>query len=59
MCKVEIPGHSVSLHSLVSLCCPVHVPPLASSTNLLRVSTLVPVPHVLEHSPIVHSSHTQ
>ena len=57
--KRKIPSHSCTLHSLVWLGCPVHVPPLASSTNLVLVSTLVPVPHVLEHSPCVHSSQMQ
>ena len=54
-----MPGHSCTLQSLISVGCPVQVPPLASVTNFERVLVFVPVPQVAEHSPSFHSSQTQ
>ena len=54
-----LPGHSCRLHSSVSVNCPVHEPPLASSTSFVRVFTLEPTPQVEEHSPLTQSFQTQ
>ena len=47
------------LHSSISVGWPEQVPPFASSTSLILVFVLVPVPHVFEHVPIIQSSQTQ
>ena len=47
------------LHSSYSIGSPEQVPPCSSTTNLLLVFVLIPVPQVFEHSPISHSSHSQ
>ena len=54
-----LPGHSCRLHSSVSVNCPVHEPPLASSTSFVRVFILEPTPQVAEHSPLTQSFQTQ
>ena len=56
---LRLPGHSCRLHSSVSVNCPVHEPPLASSTSFVRVFTLEPTPQVEEHSPLTQSFQTQ
>ena len=53
------PVHSCMLHSSVLVARPLHEPPLASSTSLVRVLTLEPIPHVGEHSPTTQSPQTQ
>ena len=52
-------GHSLSLHSRISVGCPSQVPPFFSSTSFSLVFVLVPTPHSAEHSPKTHSSHSQ
>ena len=56
---LRLPGHSCRLHSSVSVNCPVHEPPLASSTSFVRVFTLEPTPQVEEQSPLTQSFQTQ
>ena len=59
MKSIYIPGHGIALHSSTSVGWPLQDPPLASTTDFVRVLVRVPVPHDLEQSPWVHSSHTQ
>ena len=58
--KICILGHSWVLQSSCSVSAPVHVPPCCSSTVLVRVLVLLPVPQDTVHSvPVVHSAQTQ
>ena len=56
----HIPRQFGSLHVSIVELEPSHSsPPKSASTFFVRVSFLVPSPHVTEQSPIFQSSHTQ
>ena len=55
----SLPGQSSVLQDSLSVLSPSHMPPFTSSTFFVLVFNLVPLPHVLEHSPICHSFHSQ
>ena len=54
-----VPGQSSVLQDSLTVLTPSQIPPCTSSTFFVLVFNLVPVPHVLEHSPICHSFHSQ
>ena len=54
-----LPGQSCVLQEYLFILSPSQMPPCLSSTFFVLKSYLVPPPHVLEHSPICHSSHSQ
>ena len=55
----SLPAQLCVLHDSRSVLSPSHVPPLASSTFLVLNSVLMPPPHSFEHTPLVHSFHSQ
>ena len=54
-----VPGQSSVLQDSLTVLSPSQIPPSTSSTFFVLVFNLVPLPHVLEHSPICHSFHSQ
>ena len=57
---VILPGHSWTLQLSVTDASPSHaLPPLAEDTFSSLFLVIKPPPHVLEHSPTCHSSHSQ
>ena len=52
-------GHSTIRQNETFVDSPVQLPPLASSTSLIRVLFWLPGPHVAEQSPSTQSSHSQ
>ena len=55
----SLPGQSSGLQDSLSVLSPSHMPPCISTTFFVLLFDLVPPPHVLEHSPICHSFHSQ
>ena len=55
-----LPGHSWTLQLSVTDASPSHsLPPLAEDTFSSLFLVIKPPPHVFEHSPTCHSSHSQ
>ena len=54
-----LPGQSSVLQDSLTVLSPSQIPPCASATFFVLVFDLVPLPQVLEHSPICHSFHSQ
>ena len=54
-----LPGQSCVRQDSLTVLSPSQMPPCISSTFFVLLFDLVPPPHVLEHSPICHSFHSQ
>ena len=52
-------GHVPALHTSTRELSPIHMPPDSSSTDLVLVSALVPIPQVAEQVPKTHVFHVQ
>ena len=57
--NISILGHSSMLHSVSRVASPSHSPPKSSTWVFSLMSVWTPSPHVLEHSPICQSPHSQ